>query len=71
MKRPSQHKQPVLCHDPCSNMYKSCGGVCMIKQGHVKPHKCSHCGYTWPSHHETFTALARARADSLAILEGT
>jgi hypothetical protein len=47
----SGHHHPKrLCGALCINMYKSCSGVCEKKPTHVSPHKCSHCGYTWPKH---------------------
>jgi len=46
--RASASQEPAKCRVPCSNMYKSCSGVCMKKRQHAGDHRCSHCGYTWP-----------------------
>jgi hypothetical protein len=35
------------CGSVCINMYKHCSGHCTKKRGHVSPHRCGWCRYTW------------------------
>lgn len=35
------------CESVCINMYKNCGGWCNKKHGHMSPHRCGYCRYTW------------------------